>query len=89
MTPRPAKSLTPLAALVLAGCVGIDEVQIAPGVFDISTPANGPANSEGRARFILDRRALMLWPAGYESRAGHVTEDLQGRKMMIWRVACR
>jgi hypothetical protein len=84
---RTRNMLPPLSILILVGCVVVDEAEIMPGVFEISTPASGLVNTESRARVILDQRALTLCPAGYEKRTERVTEDMQGRKTMIWRVA--
>ena len=50
--------------LTLVGCVGVDEMPIAPGVFDIATPASGLIDTEGRARVILDARARELCQTG-------------------------
>lgn len=58
------KRWTPVLMLTLVGCVGVDEMPIAPGVFDIATPASGLIDTEGRARVILDARARELCQTG-------------------------
>ena len=74
----------PVLVLMLVGCVAVDEMQVGPGVFDITTPASGAINTEGRARASLGERAAELCPTGYERRSESLISD-RGRDTMIWR----
>lgn len=82
----------PLFALIFAGlctgCLSLDERQIAPELFDISTPASELINSGERARVILDLRAHELCPKGYMRISEDHTMDRTGVETMRWRVAC-
>lgn len=75
-------------AIALSGCVSVDERQVRPGVFVISTPASEFINSEDRARIILNLRAQELCPKGFmRSREDRVI-DAKGIETMAWQVAC-
>lgn len=75
-------------AIALSGCVSVDERQVRPGVYVISTLANEFINSEGRARVILNLRAQELCPNGFmRSREDRII-DTKGLEFMAWQVAC-
>jgi hypothetical protein len=75
--------------MALAGCVSVDERQIRPGVFDLSTPANELMNSDERARIILGLRARELCLEKFARLSESRIVDAKGLQTMIWRIACR
>ncbi len=88
--PNPGRNkLLLLICTVLTSCISIDERSIRPGVFDLSTPANGFINSEQRARIILGMRARELCPHGFDRLSESRIVDARALETMIWRVACR
>lgn len=83
-----AASMLPFAALCVSGCVNVDERQIRPGVYVISTPASEFINSEDRARVILNLRAQELCPGGFMRFREDRIIDTKGIEFMAWQVTC-
>lgn len=77
-----------LAIPGLFGCVSVDERQIRPGVFVISTLASEFINTEDRARVILNLRALELCPKGFMRFSEGRTVDASDIEIVTWQVAC-
>lgn len=90
VTPRKMRTRRALllVCMALAGCISVDERQIRPGVFDLSTPANELMNSEERARIILGLRARELCPEKFDRLSESRIVDATGLQTMIWRIAC-
>ena len=75
-------------AVALSGCVSVEERQIQPGVYVVSTLASEFINSEDRARLILNLRAQELCPKGFTRSREDRVIDTKGIETMAWQVAC-
>lgn len=75
-------------AVAVSACASVEERQIRPGAYVISTLASEFINSEDRARVILNLRAQELCPKGFmRSREDRVI-DTKGIEIMAWEVSC-
>jgi hypothetical protein len=75
-------------AMGVSGCVSVEQRQIRPGVYVISTPASEFINSEGRARVILNLRAQELCSKGFMRFREDRVIDTKGIEIVAWQVSC-